>query len=80
MRARVGKCEMREENLFSVGRPRDQVLSEFERVVQFGRLDMRIGKPSSEGGHDAFFAVNEESIFWPGLLMPSEQFRLIRVR
>ena len=41
---------------------------------------MRIGKPSGEVGHDAFFAVNEESIFWPGLLMPGEQFRLIRMR
>ena len=65
---------------FSVGRLRVQILLEFERLIQSGHLNMRIGKPSGEAGHDVFFAVNEESMFWPGLLMPGEQFRLIRMR
>jgi hypothetical protein len=79
-RASVGKYETREENLaFSRTSTRSSFL-ESEPLIQSGHRNVRIGEPGGEAGHDALFAVNEESIFWSGLLMPGEQFRLIRVR
>ena len=46
--ARVGNCETREENLaFSRTSTRSSFL-EFERLIQSGPLNMRIGKPSGE--------------------------------
>jgi hypothetical protein len=56
---------------------RGSVSSQLENLIRRRHFDASVGKMCRELPHDVFFAVNKERAFCAGLLLPSQQLRLV---
>jgi len=58
---------------------RGGVGSQLENLIRCRHFDASVGKMCRELPQDVFFAVNEERSFCAGLLLPSQQLRLVGI-
>src|ERR1700730_2448702 len=57
----------------------DSHSSQVERLIRLRHFDASVEKMCSELAHGVFFAVNKKRTLCTGLLLPSQQFRLVGV-
>src|ERR1700731_2905915 len=53
------------------------VSSQLKNLIRRRHFDASVGKMCRKLPHDVFFAVNKERTFCAGLLLPSQQLRLV---